>query len=139
MAIDLTNVGPGYWGDMRKNHGSSISATSLQMMNGGPDHVADLLKDQASVTLTISGTPVTTGTEGTAYAGFTATASGGVKPYAYAAVGTWPAGITVNATTGAVSGTPSASGTFDDLSVKATDDIGTTAELDAFTLTVGDS
>lgn len=136
MAIDLTNVGPSYWGDMRKNHGSSIAAGSDDFEVGGPDHVGDLVREQAAVTLTISGTPVTTGTSGTAYTGFTATAAGGVKPYTYALVGTWPTGLSVSSTTGAVSGTPSESGTFATLSVKVTDDAGATAQLDTFTITV---
>ena len=62
--------------------------------------------------LAISGTPVTTGTEyehgvGSTYAGFTVTASGGATPYTYSiASGALPAGITLNSSTGAVSGTP---------------------------------
>lgn len=86
--------------------------------------------------LSISGTPVLTATKGSAYAGFTVTASGGTSPYTYSLVGTWPAGLSVNSTTGAVSGTPSVSGTFTSLQVRATDALGATANLTAFTITV---
>jgi Zn-dependent metalloprotease len=51
-----------------------------------------------------------TGTVGTAITPFTITASGGTSPYSFSATGL-PAGISINATTGQVSGTPTAAGT----------------------------
>jgi len=48
------------------------------------------------------------------------TASGGTSPYTYTETGALPAGITWNAATGTLSGTPTASGTFP-ISIKATD------------------
>lgn len=90
----------------------------------------------APVALSISGTPVLSATEGEAYAGFTATAAGGTGPYVYSLVGTWPAGISINADTGAVSGTPTEDGSFGGLSVRVTDAALATDDLDAFTLEV---
>jgi hypothetical protein len=90
----------------------------------------------AATALAVTGTPVTTATQGTAYAGFTAAAVGGTAPYTYSLQGTWPAGITVNSTTGVVSGTPGASGAFASLSIRATDSLGATADMTTFTLTV---
>jgi hypothetical protein len=46
------------------------------------------------------------------------TVSGGTTPYTYSIVGTLPTGLTINTSTGAVTGTPTASGTF---TVKVTD------------------
>lgn len=92
----------------------------------------------APVALSISGTPVLSATEGEAYAGFTATAAGGTGPYVYSLVGTWPAGISINADTGAVSGTPTQDGSFAGLSVRVTDAALATDDLDAFTLEVED-
>ncbi|MCZ4091693.1 Ig domain-containing protein [Sinorhizobium psoraleae] len=86
--------------------------------------------------LMISGTPVLTATLGEAYAGFTVSASGGTPPYTYPLVGDWPDGISVNPSTGAVSGTPTEMGSFTGLSVRVTDDIGNTADLPSFTLGV---
>ncbi len=52
-----------------------------------------------------------TGTVGTAITAFTVTASGGTSPYSFSATGL-PPGVSINATSGQVSGTPSAGGTF---------------------------
>lgn len=86
--------------------------------------------------LTISGIPVLTATEDAAYDGFTATGSGGKTPYTYSLVGTWPDGLSIDSGTGEVSGTPTENGTFASLSVRVTDDIGQTADLDSFSVVV---
>lgn len=86
--------------------------------------------------LSISGTPVLTATEGVAYAGFTATADGGDPPYTFSLVGTWPTGISINSSTGEVSGTPTEDGTFASLSVRVTDSSSGTRDLPTFTLEV---
>jgi hypothetical protein len=86
--------------------------------------------------LSISGTPVTSATQNTAYPGFTVSASGGALPYTYSLVGSWPTGISINSSTGAISGTPSVNGTFASLSVRVTDGLSHTADLPTFTLTV---
>lgn len=108
---DLKHGGAGFWRDMVRMGGAVISVG-------------------------ISGTPVTTGTVGVPYDGFTVTASGGTPPYTYTLVGTWPSGITVNPTTGFVSGTPTESGTFADLSVSATDAGGSVSQIAVFTLEI---
>ena len=81
----------------------------------------------ATVTLTVSPptlsvTPTTlpNGTQGSAYSQ-TLSASGGTAPYSYAiTAGALPAGLTLNTSTGVISGTPSASGTAN-LTITATD------------------
>jgi Zn-dependent metalloprotease len=60
-----------------------------------------------------------TGTVGTAITPFTVTATGGTSPYHFSATGL-PAGISINATTGQVSGTPTAGGTSN-VTVNVTD------------------
>ncbi len=94
---------------------------------------------RTSAPLSISGTPVTSATQSTAYTGFTASASGGTLPYTYSLVGSWPTGISVNSSSGVVSGTPTVSGTFASLSVRVTDGASATADLATFTLTVAPS
>lgn len=86
--------------------------------------------------LAIAGTPVLSATEDAAYTGFTATASGGTTPYVYSLVGSWPAGLSINSSSGAVSGTPTLQGTYASLSVRVTDAALATADLPTFTITV---
>ncbi len=68
--------------------------------------------------LNLSCPATTSGTVGVAFNSGAAVASGGTPPYTYSVAGTLPAGLTINTTTGAVTGTPTAAGTF---SVTATD------------------
>ena len=75
----------------------------------------------AAPTLALPATPLAGGTLGTAYSAAITPASGGTAPYSYAVTaGALPGGLTLNASTGAVSGTPSALGTFN-FSITATD------------------
>jgi hypothetical protein len=134
----LKGSGPSFIGDLARMGGDIAASMTLDQLKGsGPSFPADLARmGGAIVGPKITGTPVTTATQNSAYTGFTASATGGKTPYTFALVGTWPAGISVNSSTGAVSGTPTASGTFSNLSVKATDANGSVAQLPTFTLTV---
>ena len=72
----------------------------------------------AALTLTFPAPP--SGTIGTAYTD-TFTAAGGTTPYSFSiSAGTLPAGLTLNASTGVVSGTPTTAGTSS-FTVKVTD------------------
>lgn len=88
--------------------------------------------------LTISGTPVLTATVGTSYPGFTVTAGGGWVPYLFSVISgaPWPPGISMNARTGIVAGTPTLGGTFANTIIQVTDQYGDTATLPPFTMTV---
>jgi hypothetical protein len=90
----------------------------------------------AAGTLAISGAPVTSAVEDEAYDGFTASAANGTPPYVYSLQGSWPTGITIDSSTGVVSGTPTSSGSFTSLSVRVTDDVAATDDLPTFTLVV---
>lgn len=86
--------------------------------------------------LTVSASPAATATVGVAYAGFTVAASGGRAPYSY---GIWggqlPPGITLDASTGEVAGTPTTAGSYS-ATLSATDAYGTVQTLPTFTITV---
>ncbi|MGA8539652.1 MAG: Ig domain-containing protein, partial [Terriglobales bacterium] len=73
--------------------------------------------------LSVTTTSLPAGVIGTAYAGATLAAAGGVSPYTWSVTtGTLPAGLTLNAATGAISGTPSGNVTgTDTFTVTATD------------------
>lgn len=87
--------------------------------------------------LAISGTPATTGQVGQAYATFTPTITGGRAPYTVSMPsGGLPSGLSLNTTTGAISGTPTAGGEFAAIILRVTDADGLVANLAAFTLTV---
>ncbi|WP_168170772.1 putative Ig domain-containing protein [Rhodanobacter sp. C01] len=79
----------------------------------------------AAITFTPASIP--SGTDGTAYAAVTFTATGGIAPYHFAIAGggSLPAGMSLSSS-GTLSGTPSASGTFS-FNVQATDADGATA------------
>ena len=75
----------------------------------------------APPTITLPATTLAGGTLGAAYSASISPASGGTAPYAYAVTaGALPGGLTLNAATGAITGTPSALGTFN-FSITATD------------------
>ncbi|MDG5975563.1 hemagglutinin-like protein [Hydrogenophaga taeniospiralis CCUG 15921] len=72
-------------------------------------------------TIVLPATSLAGGTVGTAYADSITAASGGTAPYSYAVTaGALPGGLTLNAASGAITGTPSAPGTFN-FSITATD------------------
>ncbi|MBI3653975.1 MAG: DUF4214 domain-containing protein [Acidobacteria bacterium] len=86
------NGGIGFFGQLTPN-------VVIQVGSGGPTPLA------------ITTTSLAGGTVGTAYSQ-TLAATGGTTPYSWSLIsGTLPAGLTLNAATGAISGTPSASGT----------------------------
>lgn len=89
----------------------------------------------------ITGTPALTANKDQPYTGFTVSAYNGNTPYVYSLVGSWPTGITIDSSTGVVSGTPTVDGTFSSLSVRVTDNTSVTADLPTFSLevTVGDA
>ncbi len=75
----------------------------------------------APPTISLPVTPLAGGTLGAAYSAAITPASGGTAPYAYAVTaGALPGGLTLNTATGAITGTPSALGTFN-FSITATD------------------
>jgi hypothetical protein len=81
----------------------------------------------APTPVSITGTPPTTGTAGQPYSFTPSTAGGaGTKVYTLAS-GTLLAGLSLNTSTGAITGTPPAAGTMTTLSVRVTDDTGSAA------------
>jgi outer membrane autotransporter protein len=98
--------------------GDSFTYTASN--NAGTSSPATVTIAVAAPTLSIGPSTVPGANAGVAYSQ-TFTATGGNAPYSYSvAAGSLPTGMTLNASTGVLSGTPSATGTFA-FTVKATD------------------
>ncbi|MCS6885311.1 MAG: putative Ig domain-containing protein, partial [Blastocatellia bacterium] len=84
-------------------------------------------------TITLSPTTLPNGTVGTPYSQ-SVSASGGNAPYTFSSSGTLPPGITLNTSTGAISGIPTAAGSYT-FTITATDVFGCTGSR-TYTVTV---
>ena len=87
-----------------------------------------------TVTITVNPPPLAiqvptfpTAVVGQPYTGPAFTASGGVPPYSWTATGL-PPGMTINSTTGVISGTPTTAGTYN-ITVTVTDSASGTSQL----------
>ncbi|MGB9030293.1 MAG: putative Ig domain-containing protein, partial [Acidobacteriaceae bacterium] len=121
----------------------SITATDSSTGTGSPfskTNAYTLSVGAPTIVVTPAAGALTAATVGVAYTPVTFAATGGTSPYAWSvSLGALPAGMTLNAGTGVLSGTPTAAGAFS-FSVKATDSsTGTGApfsKTNAYTLTV---
>jgi uncharacterized protein YhjY with autotransporter beta-barrel domain len=111
--------------------GFTIEATDSQGDTGSRAYSVNI----GTNSLTINPSSLPAGTKGVAY-NQTVTATGGSGPYTYSiASGALPAGLTLNAATGAITGTPTGSGVAN-FTVKAVDSNGDTGTR-AYPLSIG--
>ncbi|MDG4902782.1 MULTISPECIES: Ig domain-containing protein [unclassified Mesorhizobium] len=86
--------------------------------------------------LLAAGTPVPDAMVGLAYSA-QMSATGGTVPYTFSiASGTLPSGLSINSSTGEISGTPSGTGVSSGIVLRVTDADGSTDDLPSFTITV---
>ena len=83
----------------------------------------------------VAGTPASFGTMGQTYAA-AFSAGGGRGPYSYSASGSLPPGLSVNASTGALTGIATTAGSYPGLQVRATDADGRTGLSGSFAIAV---
>ena len=81
--------------------------------------------------LSVTCAAVATGDVGVPFDSGPMTVTGGIAPYSFSIVGMLPAGLTLNTSTGEVSGTPTTSGTF---TVRVTDAVGNSSTSCAITI-----
>lgn len=85
----------------------------------------------------ISGNPILTATQNVVYPGFTVAGFNGAAPYAYTVyAGTLPTGLTLNSSTGLVSGTPTVVQDKTGIVIRSTDANSLIADLNPFDLVV---
>jgi len=102
----------------------SLNVTDNNLNAGSPNYATQSISlsgtGVAPPTITLSPTTLPTATTGTAYSQ-TISASGGTSPYAYSlSSGSLPNGLTLNSSSGVLSGTPTQAGVFS-FTVTATD------------------
>lgn len=99
----------------------TIRATDASGTPGPFSGTQDYSLSVAAPTITLPATTLVNGTMGQAYSASLNPATGGTSPYTYAVTtGALPPGVALSPSTGALSGTPSAAGSFN-FSVTATD------------------
>ena len=104
--------------------GVSMMAASIEASGDPSGLVGDQSVGALFYGLTLSCSKVTSDPVGTAFPSNAITVTNGTTPYTFSVVGTLPTGLALNTSTGAVTGTPTAAGSF---SITATDANGTTA------------
>jgi hypothetical protein len=119
---------------------ATVGAKTISVTNNGslanPSNItytATITNDPPSFTGTI---PAQTGTQGTAFTLNTASYFSDTDTLTYSRLGTWPTGVSINSSTGAVTGTPTQTGSFTGLQIRVTDTASQIATSNSFTMTV---
>lgn len=135
MATNMTE-NLSYSGGVQQNKTYQIRYRTVSSSGKTTLYVDPVLSINTQI-LTLSGTPVVTGTVGVAYSSWSVSASGGDAPYAYFDLfGRLPPGISINPSTGLVSGTPTTAGTYADILIRVTDSEGALNNFPEFDITI---
>ncbi len=118
--------------------GSAITCT-VTASNGFSSASATSSATTSVTKTTLSYSPVTSATQGSAYTGATPTTTNGTVPYTYSVTGTLPAGLALNASTGVISGTPTTVQTVSGIALVVTDANGVTDSSSTFSIAVANA
>lgn len=130
---------PGTTASLSGLSGKYVRAMVVGSGPGGDTVAVSLVSGPVAAPVSISGTPVTTATQGSAYAGFAVTGAGGRSPYVYSIAPGSPApptGVSLHPSTGLFSGLPSSSTSVAGIVLRVTDSDGLTADLAPFTILI---
>jgi uncharacterized protein (TIGR03437 family) len=107
--------------------GQVVTATATNLSTGDTSGFSRCIVVMACQTITVNPATLPAGTAGASFSQ-TFTATGGTAPFTFSvSAGALPGSLTLNQTTGVLSGTPTASGFFD-FTIRATDANGCTGE-----------
>ncbi|QWY83143.1 hypothetical protein [Rhizobium phage RHph_X2_24] len=135
MAVDMLEHFA-YSGAVQQNKTYNVRYRTVSSGGRSSGWVDPVININTTV-LALTGTPVTTATAGVAYTGFDIDVSGGTSPYFFVDLfGRLPPGITVNSSTGVVSGTPTTPGTYADIIIRVQDNNDAFNNFPTFTITV---
>ena len=136
-AMDIVESDGGHGQPARAGHGSGLGTATITATLNGISGSTTLSVQTNPLTITTQSLP--NGTVGTSYT-TTLAASGGTTPYTWSiSGGALPGGLTLNGSTGNISGTPTAAGTFN-LTARVTDSGSPQASATApFTITISSS
>jgi hypothetical protein len=118
----------------RTASGSPSTTVTMTVTIGGVSEAWTVTT--ASATLTISGTPTTPVNVGASYS-FTPTVAGGTPAYTFSIfAGSLPPGVSLNTSTGALTGTTTTAGSYTGITLRVTDSLSATADLGPFSIVV---
>jgi len=116
--------------------GSALTVTVTGTNGIGSPASATSSGTSAVTKTTLTYSPVTSATNGSPYTGATPSTSGGTAPYVYSNTGTLPTGMTLNSSTGIISGTPTVNATYSGIVLIVTDANGVSDSGASFSITV---
>jgi len=132
-------TGAGWVGIVLGSQNSSGPTARIDLIGVGTNGDAAPTSAPGATPVSFSGTiPTQNATEGTPFSvGLSSYFSGTETPFTYSLQsGTLPTGLTLNSSTGVISGTPTTAGTASGIVIRATDDNSDTADSNAFSITV---
>ncbi len=134
LAVHITGTTTGNDLNPSTNTGVLTNTAKICATNAACVQSTAAISINSTTVMSITCPAVTSGQLGAAFNSGALSVSGGTAPYTFAIVGTLPAGLTLDTSTGAITGIPTVAGSF---SIKVTDSRGATASTCTFNIGAG--